>query len=228
VIEEGSFGRSESSRQPIEVSDRPVVVIADDNGTLREALEALFQSIDLETRSYESSHSLLESELPDRPGCFILDVRMPGLSGLDLQAALAERGHMMPVIFLTGHGDVPMCIRAIKAGAFDFKTKPVRDQDLLDAVAAAIDADRSRRAADKIARDCVSRFSRLSPRERQVLELIAAGHLNKQIAYELGVADVTIKLHRGSVMKKMEANSVVDLVRIWDQIPRLIRQGGAA
>ncbi|MGF7155424.1 response regulator transcription factor [Novosphingobium gossypii] len=204
------------------------MVIADDSAKLREALEELFLSVEIETRSFENAKSLLEGGLPDRPGCFILDVRMPGLSGLDLQTQLVERGHLMPIIFLTGHGDVPMSIRAIKGGAFDFRTKPIRDQDLLDAVAAAIDADRARRAIDQVAHESVGRFNSLSPRERQVLEFIVGGLLNKQIAYELGVTSATIKLHRGSVMKKMEVRSVAELVRVWDHIPLTIRQGDAA
>lgn len=228
MIEDGSLVPHTPPGLPVIVDERPLVVIADDSGNLREALEELFLSVDIETISFENARMLLESDLPDRPGCFILDVRMPGLSGLDLQAQLVECGHLMPIIFLTGHGDVPMSIRAIKAGAFDFKTKPVRDQDLLDSVAAAVEVDRVRRAKDKVSHDSASKFNTLSPRERQVLELLVGGYLNKQIAYELGVTEVTIKLHRGSVMKKMEVGSVAELVRMWDHIPVSIRQGVVA
>jgi len=228
LIEDGSLARGSPAGHPPAAEDRPLVVIVDDSDTIRTALEELFLSVDIETLSFENARTLLESTLPDRPGCFILDVRMPGLSGLDLQSELAEIGHLMPIVFLTGHGDVPMSIRAIKAGAFDFKTKPVRDQDLLDAVSAAIDADRARRAVYKMAQDSAMRFNTLSPRERQVLQCIVGGLLNKQIAYELGVMEVTIKLHRGNVMRKMDVGSVAELVRIWDQIPVPVRQGDVA
>ncbi|MDF0489953.1 response regulator transcription factor [Sphingomonas sp. H39-1-10] len=208
-------------------ADEPLIVIADDNVDQREAMEELFDSVAIETLTFANARVLLDSPLPDRPGCFILDVRMPGPSGLDLQAQLVEKGQLMPIIFVTGHGDVPMSIRAIKAGAFDFKTKPVRDQDLLDAATTAIEADRSRRAIHRVAQDSLARFSSLSARERQVLELIVGGSLNKQIAYELGVTEVTIKLHRGNVMKKMGVRSIAELVRMWDHIPSPFRRGDA-
>lgn len=208
--------------------DRPLVVIADDNEQLRGALEELFASVGIDTLSFGNAHGLLDRALPDRPGCFILDVRMPGPSGLDLPALLVEKGYRMPIIFMTGHGDVPMSIRAIKAGAFDFKSKPVRDQDLLDTVSAAIEADRGRRASDRVVQDSIGRFNSLTPRERQVMQRIVGGLLNKQIAYELDVTSATIKLHRGSVMRKMAAGSVAELVRRWDHIPLPVRQADTA
>ncbi len=217
-----------ANHRPAPDADRPIVVIADDHKNMRAALEELFESVGIDTLSFENARLLLDSSLPDRPGCFILDVRMPGPSGLDLQAQLVEKGYLMPIIFVTGHGDVPMSIRAIKAGAFDFKSKPVRDQDLLDAVSAAIDSDRHRRAVVRIEKESLAKFSTLTPRERQVLKRIVSGLLNKQIAYELDVTSATIKLHRGSVMKKMEVGSVAELVRMWDHIPPAIRQGDAA
>ncbi|WP_243693667.1 response regulator transcription factor [Sphingomonas sp. BK235] len=202
---------------------RPLVVIADDHQDMREALADLLESVGIDTLSFENARELLEAELPDRPGCFVLDVRMPGISGLDLQAQLSQREHAMPIIFITGHADVPMSIKAMKAGASDFLTKPVREQELLDAVWTAIDADRSRRIEQTVVSENVSRYDTLSRRERQVLSFVAQGHLNKQIAYELGVSEVTIKLHRGAVMKKMAAGSVAELARMWDALPALIR-----
>ncbi|TCP36057.1 LuxR family two component transcriptional regulator [Sphingomonas sp. BK235] len=190
---------------------------------MREALADLLESVGIDTLSFENARELLEAELPDRPGCFVLDVRMPGISGLDLQAQLSQREHAMPIIFITGHADVPMSIKAMKAGASDFLTKPVREQELLDAVWTAIDADRSRRIEQTVVSENVSRYDTLSRRERQVLSFVAQGHLNKQIAYELGVSEVTIKLHRGAVMKKMAAGSVAELARMWDALPALIR-----
>ncbi|WP_420145182.1 response regulator transcription factor [Sphingobium sp.] len=225
---EKDFPTSDENGGAAPADAAPLVVIADDQERQREALEELFASVGIDTLCFASATDLLAATLPDRPGCFILDVRMPGISGLDLQIELARNRHVMPIIFLTGHGDVPMSIRAMKAGAFEFKTKPVREQDLLDAVGAAIDIDRARRAADQGVIENIARFETLSPRERQVLELIVRGLLNKQIAYELGVMEVTVKLHRGSVMKKMEAGSVAELVRIWDMLPVEIRQDEAA
>lgn len=213
-----------SPSEPIAADERALVIVADDQADLREALEDLFNSVGIDMLSFENAEQLLGAALPDRPGCFILDVRMPGVSGLDLHSELARIGHRRPVIFLTAHGDVPMSIRAIKAGAFEFKTKPVREQELLDTVGAAIDADRLRRAADRVAQRCISKFETLSSRERQVLHFIVNGLLNKQMAYELGVMEVTIKLHRGNLMKKMGAQSVADLVRMWDQLPAAMRQ----
>ncbi|MBB4859301.1 FixJ family two-component response regulator [Novosphingobium chloroacetimidivorans] len=228
MIEESSPATGIAPRLPAVDVDEPLIVIADDSADHRDAMMELFESVGIETMIFANARSLLESQLPDRPGCFILDVRMPGPSGLDLQAQLAGNGHLMPIIFVTGHGDVPMSIRAIKAGAFDFKTKPVRDQDLLDAAIAAIEADRARRAVDRVARESLEKFNSLSPREAQVLELLVGGLLNKQIAYELGVTEVTIKLHRGNVMKKMGVGSVAELVRMWDHVPASTRQGDVA
>jgi len=227
-MEEISLAEGVAPALPAAEADEPLVVIADDSVDQREAMMELFNSVGIETMTFANARSLLESQLPDRPGCFILDVRMPGPSGLDLQAQLVGNGHLMPIIFVTGHGDVPMSIKAIKAGAFDFKTKPVRDQDLLDAATAAIEADRARRAIDRVAQESLEKFKSLSPREAQVLALLVGGLLNKQIAYELGVTEVTIKLHRGNVMKKMAVGSVAELVRMWDHVPVSLRQGDAA
>ncbi|WP_232493132.1 response regulator transcription factor [Novosphingobium kaempferiae] len=209
--------------EPLSERERPLIVIADDQALFREALEELFASVGMDTLCFENADGLLSAALPDRPGCFILDVRMPGLSGLDLQVELSRTARAMPIIFLTGHGDVPMSIRAMKAGAFEFKTKPVSEQDLLDAVSAAVDADRASRAEDLVTRECAAKLEALSARERQVLRLIVNGLLNKQIAYELGVTEVTVKLHRGNVMRKTGARSVAELVRLWDRLPEGLR-----
>ena len=227
MIEESSPATVIAPRSPAIDAEEPLIVIADDSVDQREAMEELFDSVGIQTLTFANARDLLDSPLPDRPGCFILDVRMPGPSGLDLQAQLVDKGHLMPIIFVTGHGDVPMSIRAIKAGAFDFKTKPVRDQDLLDAATAAIEEDRTRRAIDRVAQESLAKFSSLSARERQVLELILGGLLNKQIAYELGVTEATIKLHRGNVMKKMGVGSIAELARMWDHVPPSLRQGDA-
>jgi FixJ family two-component response regulator len=207
---------------------RPLVIVADDHGSTREALGELLESVGIDTMSFADARSLLEADIPDRAGCYILDVRMPGASGLDLQHQLAARGAARPVVFLTGHGDVPMSIQAMKAGASDFLTKPVRDQDLLDAVVDAIERDKARREAEEIVSATMARFSTLSARERQVLKHVAEGQLNKQVAFELGVTEVTVKLHRGSVMKKMGAGSVAELVRMWENLPASVREQAAA
>jgi FixJ family two-component response regulator len=160
----------------------------------------------------------------DRPGCLILDVRMPGSSGLDLQHRLARNGNPKPIIFLTGHGDIPMTVQAMKAGAIDFLTKPVRDQTLLDAVIAAIAADARRRAEAEVIERNVKRLETLTPREREVLHEVARGRLNKQIAYDLGISEVTVKLHRGNVMRKMQAASIGELIRTWETLPASMRE----
>lgn len=206
------------STSPAE-SDRPLVLIVDDDERIRESLRELMLSAGIESKSFASTHELLNSSIPDRPGCFILDVRMPGTSGLDLQNHLATTPDAKPVIFLTGHGDVPMTVRAIKAGAIDFLTKPVRDQTLLDAVAAGIARDVEQRASARVVRRHMEHFATLTPRERQVFREVALGRLNKQIAFELGISEITVKLHRSNVMRKMDARSVGELIRAWEALP---------
>ena len=224
----GSHALPHLPRYPMNVNDdaadRPLVLIVDDDDDIRLALRELLLSIGLDACCFGSTQELLHAELPERPGCLILDVRMPGASGLDLQQHLAVNGNARPIIFLTGHGDIAMSVQAIKAGAVDFLTKPVRDQTLLDAVAAAIEKDISQRKAARLVKEHVERYAKLTPREREVLHEVAKGRLNKQIAFDLGISEVTVKLHRGSVTRKMQATSVAQLIRIWELLPAGIRE----
>src|SRR5690348_1963502 len=180
---------------------------------MRRALTNLFQSVGLEVEAFAAASELLKNKLPEVASCLVLDIRLPGLSGLDLQTELAKAGINIPIIFITGHGDIPMTVRAMKGGAVDFLTKPFRDQDLLDAVVKAIDQDRKRREAEKAVANVQALFEALTPREREVLALVASGLMNKQIAAELGLAEITVKIHRGHIMRKMGARSLADLVR---------------
>jgi FixJ family two-component response regulator len=183
-------------------------------------------SAGIDSECFASTREFLDSELPDRPGCLILDVRMPGSSGLDLQNHLATNGDAKPIIFLTGHGDIPMSVHAMKAGAVDFLTKPVRDQTLLDAVGAGIARDIGRRASARVVKHHLERLATLTPRERQVLREVVHGRLNKQIAFDLGISEITVKLHRGNVMRKMQATSAGDLIRVWEALPEGLREKG--
>ena len=189
-----------------------MVIVEDDEG-VREGLQDLLRSVGLDTLAYGATSELLAATLPDRPGCLILDVRLPGSSGLDLQAKLAALGNRMPIIFMTGHGDIPMTVQAMKAGALDFLTKPFRDQDMLDAIAVAIERDRTRRASSAGVAELEALAATLTAREAEVMAHVVKGLLNKQIAYALGISEITVKIHRGNVMRKMEAGSVADLVR---------------
>lgn len=200
------------------MTNGPVVHVLDDDEAVRLAIASLLASIGLETRVHGSSQAFLEAERPDVEGCLVLDVRLPGVSGLDLQAQLAERGVDLPVILVTGHGDIPMSVRGMKAGAVDFLPKPFREQDLLDAVARAIALDRARRAERQGLEGLRARYADLSPRERQVMARVAAGLLNKQVAGELGISEITVKIHRGAAMRKMGARTLPDLVRMQDAL----------
>src|SRR6202521_154369 len=191
----------------------PIVFVVEDDASMRRALSNLFQSVGLEVELFGSASEMLQSKLPATASCLVLDVRLPGLSGLDFQTELAKADIHIPIIFMSGHGDIPMTVRAMKGGAVDFLTKPFRDQDMLDAVVAAIDRDRRRREADKIVASLQSLFETLTPRERDVLALVASGLMNKQVAAQLGLAEITVKIHRGHIMKKMGARSLADLVR---------------
>jgi FixJ family two-component response regulator len=219
----GVLNRSQAAGDGAE-ANRPLVIHVDDDASLREALHELMLSVGLDTISFASTLDLLEAELPDRPGCLVADVRMPGVSGLDLQHRLAESGDSKPIVFLTAHGDIPMSVQAMKAGAVDFLTKPVRDQTLLDAIAAGIERDIKQRAHARIVEQHLSKLALLTPRERQVLGEVALGRLNKQIAFDLGISEVTVKLHRGNVMRKMQLASVGELVRVWEALPSEARE----
>ncbi|MER9445223.1 response regulator transcription factor [Mesorhizobium sp. M0340] len=205
------------------VADDPLVVLVDDDVAVRDALEELLSSVGIESISFSSTQEVLDAELPDRPGCLVLDVRMPGLSGLDLQRALAVNRILTPVVFLTGHGDVAMSVQAMKAGAVDFLTKPVRDQTFLDAVSAAIAADIAQRATSQVSRRNMALYETLTPREREVLRLVIAGAMNKQIAFDLGISEITVKLHRSNMMKKMQARSITQLYSVWHSLPENVR-----
>jgi FixJ family two-component response regulator len=191
----------------------PLVFIVEDDPSMRRALSNLFQSVGLEVEVFGSASDMLQTKLPDVASCLVLDVRLPGLSGLDFQTELARANIHIPIIFMTGHGDIPMTVRAMKGGAVDFLTKPFRDQDMLDAVVKAIERDRKRREADTVVRHLQALFETLTPREREILPLVSSGLMNKQAAAELGLAEITVKLHRGHIMRKMEAKSLADLVR---------------
>jgi FixJ family two-component response regulator len=205
-------------------SERPLVVIVDDDAAVRTSIEELMLSVGVDATGFGSTRELLEADLPERPGCLVLDVRMPGSSGLDLQQHLAATGNAKPIIFLTGHGDIPMTVQAMKAGAIDFLTKPFRDQSMLDAVTAGIERDLAQRADARTVKQFADRYAALTARERQVLKLVALGRLNKQIAFELGITEVTVKLHRSGVMKKMQAASIGELIRAWEMLPAEIRE----
>ncbi len=196
-----------------------IVFVVDDDASLQQALKSLLRSVGLRVEVFGSAADFLKHKfLDDAVACLVLDIRLPGLSGLDFQAELAKAGIQIPIIFISGHGDIPMTVRAMKAGAVEFLTKPFRDQDLLDAVQVALDRDRKRRAEDKAVREIRARFEALTPREQQVISLVTAGMMNKQIAAELSVSEITVKVHRGNVMKKMGARSLADLVRMADTL----------
>jgi FixJ family two-component response regulator len=190
------------------------VFVVDDDVSMRTALSNLFRSVGLRVELFGSAPEFLQSRLPDAPSCLVLDIRLPGPSGLDFQTELAKADIHIPIIFMTGHGDIPMTVRAMKAGAVDFLTKPFRDQDMLDAVSTAIERDRKRREDEKVLADLRALYGALSAREQEVLALVAAGLMNKQIAAEIGLAEITVKIHRGHVMRKMGARSLADLVRM--------------
>jgi len=191
----------------------PLVVIVDDEAAVRDALDSLFRSIGLRTLLFASPAELLQASVPDTPGCLILDVRLPGISGLDLQEQLARHGIALPIVFMTGHGDIPMSVRAMKAGAVDFLPKPFRDQDMLDAVAGAIERDAQRRADNAALDEVRTRYATLTPREREVMAHVASGLMNKQVAGLLELSEITVKIHRGNVMRKMGVRTLADLVR---------------
>ena len=195
-----------------------IVFIVDDDASMRESLKNLIRSVGLRVELFASAQDFLRSKRPDVPGCLVLDVRLPGLSGLDLQRRMAEAGLQIPIIFITGHGDIPMSVRAMKAGAVEFLTKPFRDQDLLDAIQQALERDRQARDQRAALDELRGRFGSLTSREREVMQRVVAGLLNKQIGAELGTSETTVKIHRHQVMEKMGAGSLPELVRMADRL----------
>jgi|SRR5712691_2044611 len=193
-----------------------VVFVIDDDASMRNSLSSLFRSIGLKVDVFDSAADFLKVGLPDVASCLVLDVRLPGLSGLDFQTELAKANIRIPIVFITGHGDIPMTVKAMKAGAVEFLTKPFREQDLLDAVRLGLERDRARREGETIVADLRGRFDALTSREQEVMAFVTAGLMNKQIAADLGVSEITVKVHRGNVMRKMAAKSLADLVRMAD------------
>lgn len=203
---------------PSHPDEKAVVHVVDDDASMREALEALFDSVGLGTQTYATAREFLTTGLTDVPGCMVIDIRLPDMNGLDFQARLAEMGSRLPVVMMTGHGDISMSVRAMKSGALDFLSKPFKDQDMLDAVMTAIDRDRHRREADGDFSQMQQRFQTLSPRELQVMQLVTAGKMNKQVAGDLGISEITVKIHRGAAMRKMGARTLADLVRMAEAV----------
>lgn len=197
---------------------KPIVFVIDDDPSLRAALDSLIRSVRLNARSFGTTEEFLQARRPDAPGCIVLDVRLPGLSGLDFQRQMTKSHIYLPVIFITGHGDVPMSVRAFKAGAIEFLTKPFRDQDLLDAIHLGIDRDRSRRQTEAVVAELRGRFGLLTAREREIMLRVVSGRPNKQVAAELKLSEFTVKVHRGHVMRKMKAKTLADLVRMADKL----------
>jgi FixJ family two-component response regulator len=197
---------------------QPMVLVIDDDASLREALAYLFRSVGLQVKTFASAPEFLQFNLPEGPSCLVLDVRLPGLSGLDFQSELAKANIDIPIVFMSGHGDIPMTVRAMKAGAVEFLPKPFRDQDMLDAVQAGLERDRSRRKNAHDTAKLQACFDTLTSREQEVMALVTAGLMNKQIAGRLGVSEITVKVHRGNVMRKMGAKSLADLVRMADAL----------
>ena len=196
----------------------PTVFVVEDDPSMRAAVEDLVRSVRLQVRAFASPEEFLESDSPETPGCLVLDVRLPGMSGLALHEELVKEGITLPVIFITGHGDIPMSVRAMKAGAFEFLTKPFHHQELLDAIHAAIERDRDSRRETVLITDLRKRYATLTERERQIMTLVVVGRVNKQIAAELNLSEITVKVHRGQAMRKMQAGSLPELVRMADRL----------
>ena len=199
-------------------TERPVVFVVDDDLAMREALQDLLASVGMDVRLFASTQAFMQAQRPDAPGCLVLDVRLPGASGLSFQEELPRAGVDLPVIFITGHGDIPMTVRAMKAGAVEFLSKPFRDQELLDAIDAAVERHRAQRREAALVAELRQRFAALTQREREVMALVSAGRVNKQIAADLGISEATVKVHRGQIMRKMQTTSLAQLVRIADTL----------
>jgi FixJ family two-component response regulator len=201
---------------PYQPDERPLVHVVDDDVSMRDALENVFDSVKLETRTYATANDFLSARLADRPGCIVVDIRLPDMNGLDFHARLTELGVLLPVVIMTGYGNIPMSVRAMKRGVADFLPKPFQDQDMIDAVVGAIERDRRRRSVESKVSEIKQRFRTLTPREREVMLLVTAGKMNKQIAGDLGIQEITVKIHRGVAMRKMAARTLADFVRMAD------------
>ena len=210
-------GNSKSSRDPASAAERIVFVI-DDDAAMRETLGSLFRSVGLRVELFGSAREFAEFRMPDIASCLVLDIRLPGVSGLEFQTELAAKDIRIPIIFMTGHGDIPMSVKAMKAGAIDFLTKPFREQDILDAVIRSLERDQERRDSEKGVAELRGRFASLTSREQEVIALVLNGLMNKQIAGKLGVTEITVKVHRGHMMQKMKARSVIELVAMADRL----------
>ena len=202
----------------LQPDQKAIVHVVDDDASIREALQNLFLSIGLEARTYATARDFVAAGVSDSPGCLVIDIRLPDMNGLDFQVRLTQTGVRLPVVMMTGYGDIPMSVRAMKSGAVDFLPKPFNDQDMLDAVLAAIERDRQRRALDVDISNVRQRFATLSAREQQVMLLVTAGKMNKQVAGDLGISEITVKIHRAAAMRKMSARTLADLVRMADLV----------
>jgi FixJ family two-component response regulator len=215
---EPAMVKGASSSSPFPTGNDPIVFVLDDDPLTRGSLSSLFRSVGLGVKAFASATELLQHPLPAVPSCLVLDVRLPRLSGFDLQTELSRLGVKIPIIFVTGHGDIPMSVKAMKAGAVDFLTKPFRDQEMLDAVTGALERDRKRRDQEQSDSDMRARFESLTPREREIMALVTAGLMNKQVGGRIGISEMTVKIHRGHVMRKMGTKSLADLVLIAEKL----------